>query len=226
MMAGVVAHAIGEVFAFGVGVALSPLAIVAVVAMLVAPGGVRPALSFAVGWTASLALVATAVLLAAEGADPSEAGGPAPWVLVVKTVLGLLLLWLAAKQWRGRADDEGGKTAALMRKMDGIEAVKAAGVGVLFTVKPKNLLLAISAGLSLAPADSGPAVNAVALAVFVLIGSAGAWLPLALRVISPERGHAALLGLRDWMVRENATVIVTLCLVFAAKLLGDVLTKV
>jgi hypothetical protein len=196
------------------------------VAMLVAPGGIRPALSFALAWTASLALVATATLLLAGSADASDAGEPASWVLALKAFLGVLLLWFAAKQWRGRADGGGGKTAALMHKMDGIEAAKAATFGVLFTAKPKNLLLAVSAGLSLAPAESGAGVNAVALGVFAALGSAGAWAPLGMRVLSPERGHTALLDMRDWMVRENTNVIVVLCLVFAAKLLGDVLTKV
>ena len=37
----------------------------------------------------------------------------------------------------------------------------------------------------------------------------------------PRRGNAVLVGLRDWMVSENATIIIVLSLVIAAKLLGD-----
>ncbi|MGE5764735.1 MAG: GAP family protein, partial [Mycobacterium leprae] len=61
-------QAIGEVLAFGVGVALSPLAIVAAVVMLVAADGVPRAWAFAGGWVLSLALVSTLALLLADGA--------------------------------------------------------------------------------------------------------------------------------------------------------------
>ena len=39
-----------------------------------------------------------------------------------------------------------------------------------------------------------------------------------------ERSATVLRGLREWMVRENATIVAVLCLVFAAKLLGDALS--
>jgi hypothetical protein len=84
----VIGRAIGEVLALGVGVALSPLAILALVVMLVAPDGVRPAWAFFGAWILSLCLVSTVVLLLADGADASENGAPATWANVVKIVVG------------------------------------------------------------------------------------------------------------------------------------------
>ena len=60
-----IGQAIGEVLAFGVGVALSPLAIVALVVMLVSPDGARAAWVFAGAWMLSLGL-ACAVVAAAR----------------------------------------------------------------------------------------------------------------------------------------------------------------
>jgi hypothetical protein len=37
----------------------------------------------------------------------------------------------------------------------------------------------------------------------------------------PARGRVLLIGMRDWLVRENATVIAVLSLAVAAKLVGD-----
>src|SRR3954467_15900514 len=94
-------EAIGQVLTFGVGVALSPVPIIAVVLMLATPRGRVNGPAFLAGWVVGLSVVGTVVLLAASGGDASEAGAPADWVSVLKLVLGVLLLGLAVKQWRG-----------------------------------------------------------------------------------------------------------------------------
>ena len=216
-----IGQAIGEVLAFGVGVALSPLAIVALVVMLVSADGARPAWVFASAWVLSLALACALVLLLADGADASADGGPATWVSVVKIVLGILLIGFGVRRWRGRERDA---EPGWMRQLDGVTATRAAGFAVLFTVvKPKNLLLTIGAGVAVAQTGASPVGQVLAVGMFVLLGSAGLIVPLAIHVLMPTRGRALLVELRDWMVRENAAVIAVLSLVIAAKLLGDAL---
>jgi len=215
-------EAIGEVLAFGVGIALSPLAIVALVVMLVAPGGARPAWAFAGAWALSLALVATLVLLLADGSDASASGAPATWVSVVKIVVGLLLVLFAVYEWRGRESSEAETDApGWMRKLDRVKVAGAAGLAGLFVVKPKNLLLTIGAGVAVAQVGASAAGQASAIGVFVVLGTAGLAIPLAIHVLMPNRGEGMLIELRDWMVRQNETIVTVLSLVIAAKLLGD-----
>src|SRR5437660_5250878 len=94
----VTGQAIGEVLSFGVGVALSPVPIIAVVLMLATPKGRVNGPAFLAGWVIGLAVVGTVVLLLASGGDASQAGAPADWVSVLKLVLGAVLLGLAVKQ--------------------------------------------------------------------------------------------------------------------------------
>jgi len=220
-----IGQAIGEVLAFGIGVALSPLAIVAVVVMLVAQDRARSAWAFAGAWALSLTLVSTLVLLLADGADASADGAPATWVSVVKIVVGVLLVVLAVRQWLGRDGGEAEPEApGWMRQLDTVTVAKAAGLAVLFVaVKPKNLLLTIGVGVAVAQVGASPAGQASAVGVFVVLGSSGLGIPLAIHVLMPNRGKGVLVGLREWLVRENATIIAVLCLVVAAKLLGDAL---
>jgi Sap, sulfolipid-1-addressing protein len=98
-------QAVGEVLAFGIGVALSPVAVIAVVLMLVAPGGRLSATVFVASWATSLGAVATLALLLADGADARQDGGPADWVIAVQASLAILLLIVAARQWRRRGED-------------------------------------------------------------------------------------------------------------------------
>jgi threonine/homoserine/homoserine lactone efflux protein len=95
-------EAIGQVLSLAVGVAISPVPIIAVVLMLATPRARANGLAFVLGWIAGLAVVGTIVLLVSSGASASENGQPATWVSVLELVLGALLLMVAVRQWRGR----------------------------------------------------------------------------------------------------------------------------
>src|SRR6187431_107163 len=98
-------QAIGQVLSFGVGVALSPVPIIAVVLMLATPRARTNGPAFLLGWLAGLAGLGTIVLIIAGGAEASDEGEPATWVSVLKLVLGALLLMFALRQWRGRHEE-------------------------------------------------------------------------------------------------------------------------
>ncbi len=215
-------HAVGEVLALGVGVALSPLAIIAVVLMLAAPNGRASGAAFLAGWVVALGAVGTVVLLVADVADADDGGAPADWVSVLKLVLGVLLLVVAARQLRRRGRDAESELPGWMRQLDGITPVRSAGLAALLAaVKPKNLLLTVAAAVAIAQTGAGPGGQAVALAVFVLIGALAPGVPVAIHALMGERGPEILTQMRRWMVRENDTIIAVLCLVLAMKLMGD-----
>jgi Sap-like sulfolipid-1-addressing protein len=165
------------------------------------------------------------VLLLADDAGASANGAPASWVSVVKIAVGLLLVLFAVRQARGHESGGAGTEApGWMRKLDDVTVANPAGLAVLFAVvKPKNLLLTIGAGLAVAQVGASAAGQASALGLFVVLGSVGLAIPLGIHVLMPQRGRDLLIGLRDWMVRENGTIIAVLCLVIAPKLLGDAL---
>jgi hypothetical protein len=220
-----VSEAVGEVVSFGIGVALSPSAVIAAVLLLVGPGGRVSAAVFAISWAASLTVVATVALLLADGVGASEEGGPADWVGVVQVVLAVLLLGLAASQWRGRRrEGAASEMPRWMRKVDGLTTTQAVGMAIfLAAVKPKNLLLTIGAAVAIAELGVSAGAQAGALIAFVVLGTLAPAGPLVLSVLMREGSSAALQRVREWMVRESATIIAVLCLIFAAKLLGDAL---
>jgi threonine/homoserine/homoserine lactone efflux protein len=221
-----VGQAIGQVLAFGVGVALSPLPIIAVVLMLATPKGRVNGPAFLAGWVLGLAVVGTIVLLAASGAEASENGGPAEGLSIVKLGLGVLLLLVAARQWRGRPTGDGApELPKWMRTIDTFTPARAAGIAVaLSAVNPKNLLLTVGAGAAIAQTGASTGDQAVALAVFVLLGTLGPGIPVGIYFLMRDRASAILERLRGWMARENATIMAVLCLIIGAKLIGDAIS--
>jgi threonine/homoserine/homoserine lactone efflux protein len=217
---------VGQILSFAVGVAVSPVPIIAVVLMLTTDRGRVNGPAFVLGWIAGLALAGTAILLVAGEADASDGGEPATWVGVLKLMLGLGLLALAVKQWRGRpADSEAAELPNWMQKIDGFAPGRALALAVaLAAVNPKNLLLTVGAATTIAHAGLEAGEQAVALSVFILVASLGIGAPVAIYFALGEKSASLLGGLKDWMAHNNAAIMTVLLLVLGAKLLGDGIT--
>jgi threonine/homoserine/homoserine lactone efflux protein len=218
-----VGEAIGAVLPLAVGVALSPIPIIAVVLMLATPRGRANGISFVLGWIVGLAVAGTVVLLISGGAGADADNAPATWVDVVELVLGLGLVGLAALQWHRRP--RAGAEAALpawMTTIDTFTPVKSAGLGVaLSALNPKNLLITVGAAAAIAQTGADPGGEAVALAVFVVLGTVGPAVPLGIYLGLGARSTTALGSLRRWMAAHNTAIMSVLLVVIGAKLIGD-----
>jgi threonine/homoserine/homoserine lactone efflux protein len=216
-------EAIGEILPLGLVVGLSPVPIIAVVLMLATPRARANGVAFLLGWVAGLTLVGVIVLLVSGAADASDDSGPATWVSVLELVLGLVLVALAVKQWRGRP--RGDEEAALPKWMTTIDAFKppkALGFGVVLSaVNPKNLVVTVAAAAAIAATGIDAGEEAIALAVFILIGTLGVGAPVIAYVVLGERSRSALDGTKSWMAANNTVIMAVITLVIGAKILGD-----
>lgn len=216
-------EAIGQVLSFGVGVALSPVPIIAVVLMLGTPRARSNGVAFLVGWLAGLLVVGTLVLLLAGGADPSDEGQPATWVSVVEIVLGALLLLVALRLWRGRpAPGQAAELPKWMRAIDTFTPGRSAAIAAALSgVNPKNLLLTLGAAAAIAKTGIDTGQQIVALVVFALIGTIGPGIPVAIYFAMGDRAPKLLSDLKTWLGVHNTAIMTVLCVVIAAKLVGE-----
>jgi threonine/homoserine/homoserine lactone efflux protein len=217
------ADAIGQVLSLGVGVALSPVPIIAVVLMLGTPRARATGPAFLLGWVIGLALAGTVILLVSSGADASEQGDPANWVGVLKVVLGVLLLLVAARTWqvRPRGDREA-ELPKWMQTIDRFTATRSIGFGALLSgVNPKNLVLTVGAAAAIAQTGIPAGEQAIALAVFIVVATLGPGIPVAIYFLMGDRAERLLEGLKAWMAAHNAAIMAVLCLIIATKLIGD-----
>jgi threonine/homoserine/homoserine lactone efflux protein len=200
-----VGQAIGDFLPSAVGVAISPLPIVAVVLMLVTRRGRFNGPSFVVGWCVGLTIVGVAVLAVSAAADASTDSGPAAWVDVLLLVLGLLLVLVAARQWRGRPHgDEEPPTPRWMGALDQFTPVKAGGAGVVLSaLNPKNLLLAVAGAAAIAQTGISTGQQVASYAIFVGIATIGVATPVVVYFALGERSQALLEKLKIWLVRTT-----------------------
>jgi Sap, sulfolipid-1-addressing protein len=218
--------AIGGSLPLAVGIALSPIPIIAVVLMLTSHRAKLNGPAFVAGWLLGLGIVGAIVLSLAGPAGASKSGSPAAWVSWIKIVLGVLLLLVAARQFRSRPHgDEQPQMPKWMSTIDKTTPVAAVGLAAVMSgANPKNLLLAVAGAAAIAGTGISGGEQAIAYLVFVLIATLGVGIPVGIYFAMGARSETLLAGLKDWMSAHNAVIMSVLCLVIAAKLIGDAIT--
>ena len=218
-------EAIGQILPLAIGVALSPVPIIAVILMLVTPRAGSNGPAFILGWLLGLTIVGV-LMLGLAGPAANDDGDPASWVSWLKLALGAALLLLAAKQWRGRPHgDEEPAAPKWMGAIDGFTPVKALGAGaVLSAANPKNLLIAVGAAAAIAQTGIPGGEQAIAYAVFVIVGTIGVGAPVVIYFALGERAGPILDRLKQWMAHNNGVIMAVLLLVIGVKLIGDAIT--
>ncbi len=216
-------QAIGGSLPLAVGIALSPVPIIAVVLMLTSRRAKLNGPAFVLGWLIGLGVVGGIVLAVAGAGSASKSGSPATWVSWVKIALGVLLLLVAVREFRSRPrGDEEPQMPKWMATIDNTTPVAAVGLAaVLSGANPKNLLLAVGGAAAIAGTGISGAQQAIAYLVFALIGTLGVGIPVVIYFAMGKRSQKLLGELKDWMSAHNAVIMTVLCLIIAAKLIGD-----
>ena len=212
---------IGELLPLAVGVAISPIPIIAAILMLLSAKAGGVSVGFLVGWVAGIA-VATGVFTALAGAGFGGSGEPSAAVSWIKIGLGALLLLLAVRQWRGRPKP--GTDAALpgwMSAMDSLTPAKATGLGFLLSaVNPKNLLMCIAAGAAIGSGRLSGGEDVIAVAVFTVLAASTVAVPVLAYAVARDRLRGPLDELKEWLQAHNAAVMSVLLLVIGTVLIG------
>jgi len=217
------AEGISAVLTFAVGVAISPVPIIAVTLMLFSRRARVNGPAFLLGWVLAVAVVSGVAYTLADQADAATSSTAADTIAWGKIVFGVLFLLLAARNWRSRpARGTQPEMPKWMAGVDGLTPLKAFGLGLLLAgPNPKNLMLSASAGAALAGLGL-PAGEAVgSLIVFIVIASLSIAAPVFYYLIGGDNAKARLDELKDWLILHNNAVMAVLLLVFGAKLIAD-----
>jgi len=220
---------ISEVLPFAIGVAISPIPIIAVILMLFSKRATVNGPVFLLGWVIGLSVVAGvvyAIAHAAHAATDSTASDTVSWI---KVGFGVILLGAARHQFAKRP--EPGEPAVMPRWMGTVDDMKpgaALGLAIVCSaVNPKNLILAAGAAAGVAQVDDSVGDAVVALIVFVVMSSVSVGGAVAYYRFGGEKARAHLDELKAWLSVNNAAVMTVLFLILGVVLIAkglDLLT--
>jgi threonine/homoserine/homoserine lactone efflux protein len=213
---------ISEVLTFAVGVAISPVPIIAVILMLFSQRARVNGPLFLLGWVLALVIISAAAYVLADQGNVATSTGASDTVAWGKIVFGVLFLLLAGRQWRSRP--KAGSEPEMPKWMAGIDAFspgKALALGVLLAgVNPKNLLLTLAAAVGLAQIGVSTTDAVVSLLVFVVVASLTIAGPVVYYLVGGAHAKAELDSLKSWLAVHNAAVMATLFVVFGVDLIA------
>ncbi|MGH2597630.1 MAG: GAP family protein [Actinomycetota bacterium] len=223
----VLTRAIGDLLPSAVGVAISPVPIIAVILMLGTPKARTDGPAFALGWLVGLIAVSVIVLLLASGADDPDSAS-ATGVNWVTLILGVVFLVMAAGQWRKRPKEgQEPEMPKWMAAIDSLTAGKSLVLGAALSgANPKNLALTAAAAASIAKAGLSSGDSAIAVTVFVIIGSLTVVGPVLFYVLAPTKATGPLASIKGFMSDHNAVIMMVVLLILGAKLIGNGLAGV
>jgi hypothetical protein len=216
------AQAIGDSLPLAIGVAISPVPIIAIILMLLSKQAGANSATFLIGWLIGIAVVLSVVVAVAGTATLNTSSGPAAGVSWIKVALGVLLLVVGLRDWRKRPrGDEEPTLPKWLTAIEGISPLKAGGLGVLLSaVNPKNLLLLVAGGVAIAQGATTSGDKAVAIVVFIVIAASTVALPVILNLTMGDKARAVLDSMDDWLKANNSTVMAVLLLVIGFVLIG------
>jgi hypothetical protein len=212
--------AIGEILGNAVGVAISPVPIVAVILMLLGRRAVANSLAFLAGWVVGLLGVGLIVVLLEVAGSDDGGSSVTGWV---KVAIGLLFVALGVRQWthRPRGDEEP-SMPGWMASVGDVTAARSFGLAVvLAAVNPKNLGLTIAAGASIGAAGLDRGEELLVLGVYVAVASVTVATPVVLNLVLGDRARGPLDAIRSWLTAYDHVVMTVLFVVLGAKVLGD-----
>lgn len=199
------------------GMVISPLPIVAMVAILLAPRGRASAPVY----TAVFTLVAFA--LAAVGAVSAGAANTAgSGNRLVSLAIGVLLTVgfavLAAVSWHGRPrNGEPAVAPKWLAAIDTITPASAAGLGLLMAAtSSKNIALSLKAGSVIGEAHLSPLVATGLCIAVALAGSVLLIIPALVELTGSAHVHSSLVALKGQLIEHNAAMMTVVFAILAA----------
>jgi hypothetical protein len=214
---------IGDILPAAVGVAVSPVPVIAAVLMLLSPKAQKTSLGFLAGWVLGIALAVVVIALISASISPATSTGPQPVAGTIHIVVGVLLLGVGVMQWRRRP--KGDATPAMpkwMEAIDSMTAVRGLLLGAALAVlNPKNLALALSAGVFIGVGRLDVGEATIAVVVFTVLASSTVAAPVIAYLVAADQMRNPLDDLGQWLVANNTTVMTVLVLVLGVAQVGN-----
>lgn len=214
------------------GVVLSPLAIMALVAVLLSRNARMNGIAYLIGWVVGLAGLMALFLWLFPVLEVHAIGEPPLWVAIVRVLIGLFLV--AAAVWvyrKGRAHiirmaaassprDVVAASPQLPGWLHSVESFRPGrtlllGVG-LFVLNPVDASCAILAALDISLSDVGATAGAWVAIAFVVIGTLPIALPVLYVVVRGPQAQPLLDRVRTWIAGNTHVLNAALLLVIGA----------
>lgn len=196
-----------------IGIAISPIPIIATILVLLSPKAKTLAPLFLMGWILGIVFAVTFFMLLRNLIPSTSDSDVNSLISVVRVVVGISFGILAFREWKSRPKPgEEANLPGWMAALDQLKPATALGLAfALAAINPKNMLLAANAGLIIA----GAAKPVTAVLGFTAVAIVSVAVPVVAFLLLGKRIARQLEMIRGWLVSYSSTIMVLILLVLA-----------
>ena len=213
-------QAFGQLLPLAVAAAVSSVPITIMILVLLSPKRNLAALPYLLGYVLGAGVVLLLGTLAAQLLPESRPRQPQTAIGVLEILLGAFALILGLRAIRRRPEREDGEASTWTRAASSLGAVSAAGIGLALNVRPKALVLAAAASLTLRSAHIAWEQTAVLIVVYAAIATSTVVVPIVATLVSPQGMEPRLLAAQEWLTANGQAVTAVVMIIIGAIVLG------
>ncbi|MFB9307624.1 hypothetical protein BJY17_002902 [Agromyces hippuratus] len=218
-------QAIGHILPIALAVALSSVPLMATIVILLSPKR-ESALPYLIGWVLGMAALVFICTVSTQAVPtPRSARQPDVAVGVGEMIVGAGLIVIGIISWRRARRNPTDAMPAWLGKMESIGPWSAFGLGVALNIRPKEILLALAAGLAVRGAGLSGSEAAIVILVYTLIGASTVAVPVIATLIDAKGMQPRLLKMKEWLTRNNRVVTSLILLMVGVFIIGSGLAR-
>jgi threonine/homoserine/homoserine lactone efflux protein len=213
---------IADILIPSLGIAFSPIPIIAITLVLGVPNAQKRGVFFTSGWILGLITICTILLLAT---NILESTNSIPLIIesLLRIGLGILLLILAFKKWLNRPKN--GEVPKIPKFLDAIgkansrESLKHGFI--LSALNPKNVAFCLASVASITYLGLDKSINIAAISLFILFCSITILIPLFYYIFFTKSATKKLFSIKEFTIKNNTIILTIVLLIISLMLLKN-----
>ena len=219
-------QAIGHILPIALAVALSSVPLMATIVILLSEKREASAAPFLIGWVLGMAALVFICTISTQAVPtPRSSRQPDTAVGVGEMLVGAALIVIGIVSWRRARKNPVDSMPAWLDKLSSIGPWSAFGLGVALNIRPKEILLALAAGLAVRGAGLSGSEAAIVILVYTLIGASTVAVPVIATLIDAKGMEPRLLKMKEWLTRNNRVVTSIILLMVGVFIIGSGLAR-
>ncbi|MBC1482782.1 GAP family protein [Listeria sp. FSL L7-1485] len=216
--------AVSAILSPAVGILISPFPIVGLILILLSNKARINSIFYTLGWIIGN-IVIFFIGLFVMGSAVNTSGDQSMLVKIVLIVLGVLLILLGAHDFTKRPKKgEKADTPKWFAKMNNIKPGGAMIFAFLLSaVNPKNMLLSLTAGVSVGALNLIGGQETMAIILFGIIACCSIYIPTIAFLIAGDRLNNVLDSTRKWLIQNNSLIMALLFLFIGLSVISKAL---
>jgi hypothetical protein len=187
--------------------AVSPLTIIIGIMFLSGSRGLLKGLAFVLPGVIGSIVVGIIVLLTVNAKDFTQKPNASTLAYVGQLVVALLFFAFAFFWWRIQSRREKQpRMPKWVQFLDSFKPSRVLAIGLYEFLS--DALFTVAAVVDILLARIGTFEGVIIIIVFVLFGMVGLWIPIFVRVVSPEKSAARLESMRQWLLANAQLILV------------------